>query len=133
MRHLVFSIPICALLVAVPGAAQTQPSKINPGVKQIVAAISEERIAATLRKLESFGTRHTLSPQDDPAHGIGAAMRWLHDEFQSYSPRLEVSYQPFTIQRGGTAGGEVPLANVVAVLPGTTAKDRYVLVTAHYD
>ena len=33
----------------------------------------EERIAATLRKLESFGTRFVLSPQDDPAHGIGAA------------------------------------------------------------
>src|SRR6266852_1317144 len=110
MRHLVFDSAICALLVAVPGAAQTQPPKINPGVKQIVAAISEERIAATLRKLESFGTRHTLSPQDDPAQGIGAAMRWLHDQFQSYSPRLEVSYQPFTIQRGGAAGGDVPLA-----------------------
>src|SRR6266851_2913988 len=129
MRHLIFYPALCVLPFALPGAAQTQPPKINPGVKQIVAAMSEERIAATLKKLESFGTRHTLSPQDDPAHGIGAAMRWLHDEFQSYSPRLEVSYQPFTIQRGGAAGGDVPLANVVAVLPGTTAKDRYVLVT----
>ena len=136
MRHLIFHsvfYPAFCALFTLPAAAQTQPPKINPAVTQIVAAISEQRIAATLKKLESFGTRHTLSPQDDPAHGIGAAMRWLHDEFQSYSPRLEVSYQPFTIQRGGTAGGEVPLANVVAVLPGTTAKDRYVLVTAHYD
>src|SRR5882672_7404233 len=133
MRHLAFRFAVCGLLAAVPGVAQTQPPKINSGVKQIVAAVSEERIAATLKKLESFGTRHTLSPQDDTAHGIGAAMRWLHDEFESYSPRLEVSYQRFTIPRGGAAGGEVPLANVVAVLPGTTAKDRYVLVTAHYD
>src|SRR5260370_24796366 len=136
MRHLIFHpvfYPAFCALFTLPAAAQTQPPKINPAVTHIVAAISEQRIAATLKKLESFGTRHTLSPQDDPAHGIGAAMRWLHDEFQSYSPRLEVSYQPFTIQRGGTAGGEVPLANVVAVLPGTTAKGRYVLVTAHYD
>src|SRR5207302_2359115 len=28
---------------------------------------------------------------------------------------------------------DVDLANVVAVLPGTIYKDRYVLVTAHYD
>ena len=133
MRRLISYPAFCVLLGAVVGAAQPQPPKINPVVKQIVDAVSEERIAATLKKLESFGTRHTLSPEDDPARGIGAAMRWLHEEFASYSPRLEVSYQPFTIARGGAAGGDVPLANVIAVLPGTTEKDRYVLVTGHYD
>ena len=97
---------------------------------------SEERIAATLKKLEGFGTRYILSAQDDPAHGIGAAKRWIHDELQSYSPRLQVSYQDFTIKKGGRRGQvirDVDLSNIVAVLPGAIEKDHYVLITGHYD
>ena len=116
--------------------AQQPEAGLNPTVKQIVDAISEDRIAATLKKLEGFGTRYILSPQDDPAHGIGAAKRWIHDQFVSYSPRLQVSYQDFSIKRGARRGQvirDVDLSNIIAVLPGTTQKDRYVLVTAHYD
>lgn len=96
----------------------------------------EERIAANLKKLEGFGSRYILSEEDDPVHGIGAAKRWIYNEFKSYSPRLEVSYQNFRVKRGARRGQvlrEVELANVVAVLPGTDDKDRFVLVTAHYD
>ncbi len=116
--------------------AQQPETRLNPAVKQIVDAISEDRIVATLKKLEGFGTRYILSAQDDPAHGIGAAKRWIHDELQSYSPRLQVSYQDFTVKKGGRRGQvirDVDLSNIVAVLPGTTEKDRYVLVTGHYD
>ncbi len=55
---------------------------------------------------------------------------------QSYSPRLEVSYQDFTIKKGARQGQvirDVDLSNVVAVLPGTIHSDRYILVTGHYD
>jgi hypothetical protein len=105
-------------------------------VKHIVDSISEERIAGNLRKLETFGTRYVLSDQENPVHGIGAAKRWIYSEFQSYSPRLEVSYETFRVKKGARRGQvlrEVELANVVAVLPGTIDKDRYVLVTGHYD
>jgi hypothetical protein len=115
---------------------QQPQTRLNPTVKQIVDAISEERIAATLKKLEGFGTRYILSAQGDPVHGIGAAKRWIHDELQGYSPRLQVSYQDFSIKKGGRRGQvirDVDLSNIFAVLPGTTEKDRYVLVTGHYD
>lgn len=99
-------------------------------------SISQDRIAATLKKLEGFGTRYVLSAQDDPTHGIGAAKRWIHDQLQSYSPRLQVSYQDFSVKKGARRGQvirDVDLSNIVAALPGTTQKERYVLVTAHYD
>ncbi len=115
---------------------QQPETRLNPTVKQIVDSISEERIAATLQKLQGFGTRYILSSQDDPVHGIGAAKRWIHDELQSYSPRLQVSYQNFSIKKGARRGQvirDVDLSNIVAVLPGTTEKDHYVLVSAHYD
>lgn len=116
--------------------SQQPETRLNPTVKEIVDAVSQERMAATLQKLEGFGTRYVLSPQDDPARGIGAAKRWIHDQFQSYSPRLQVSYQDFSIKKGGRRGQiirDVDLSNIVAVLPGTTEKDHYVLITAHYD
>src|SRR5260370_17346808 len=126
----------CAAVFTLSLAAQSPPTRLNPAVKQVVDGISEERIAADLKKLEGFGTRYILSVQDDPAHGIGAAQRWIYSEFKSYSPRLEVSFQNFRVKKGARRGQvlrEVDLANVVAVLPGTADKDRFVLVTAHYD
>jgi len=125
-----------ASFLALTLAAQSPSTRVNPTVKQIVDAISEERIAENLKKLEGFGSRYILSEEDDPVHGIGAAKRWIYAEFKNYSPRLEVSYQPFRVKRGARRGQvlrEVELANVVAVLPGTIEKDRFVLVTAHYD
>jgi len=125
-----------AAIFAVRLFPQQPEMRLNPAVNQMVAAISAERITATLKKLEGFGTRYILSPQDDPAHGIGAAKRWIHDELQSYSPRLQVSYQDFSLKKGAARGQivrDVELSNIVAVLPGIAQKDRYVLVTAHYD
>lgn len=55
------------LVLAIPVLPQTPDRRVDPTAKQIVDAISEQRMAATLRKLESFGTRYVLSAQDDPA------------------------------------------------------------------
>jgi len=125
-----------AVLFAFPLFPQQAEMRLNPTVHEIVDSISEARIAATLQKLEGFGTRYILSAQDDPVHGIGAAKRWIHDELQGYSPRLQVSYQDFNIKKGARQGQvirDVDLSNIVAVLPGTIEKDHYVLVTGHYD
>src|ERR1700677_4863057 len=128
----IVSILGAAAIFAFLISPQTPDTQINPTVRQIVDAISEQRMAATLRKFESFGTRYVLSAQDDPAHGIGAAKRWIHDELAGYSPRLQVSYQNFTIKKGGRRGQvirDVEVSNIIALLPGTTEKDHYVLVT----
>ena len=128
---------LCALTFFAQAAFPQAPAAwLNPTVKQIVDAISEQRITASLQKLEGFGTPYVLPSQDHPLHGIGAAKRWIHDELQSYSPRLQVSYQNFIVKKGARQGRiirGVELSNVVAVLPGTLHKDRYVLVTAHDD
>ena len=59
------------------------PGRVNepqpPGdeLRSILAAVDPDRVEATVRKLVSFGTRHTLSDQDDPERGIGAARDWI--------------------------------------------------------
>jgi hypothetical protein len=128
--------PVClALGVCFASLAPAQPplSRLNPAVKQVVDEVSEERIAANMKKLESFGTRFVGSEQDSPDHGIGAAQRWIVEQFKSYSPRLQVSLDPFSVKKSQRLPKDVDLNNVVAVLPGTVDKDRYVIVGGHYD
>ena len=126
LRFFAILLPLCAF-------AQEQGTRLNPQVQKIVAAISEERITAHLKKLESFGTRHINSAKDHPTKGIGSAQRWLHQTFSSLSPRLEVQYELFEAKRGGRVEEDVELANVIATLPGTRYRDRYLIVCAHYD
>src|ERR1044072_9524587 len=45
----------------------------NPQIAKIVSEIDSRRIENAIRKLVSFGTRNSLSDQNDPQRGIGAA------------------------------------------------------------
>ena len=66
-----------------PAAAQQQPAELDA----MLRAMRPARIERSIRRLASFGTRHTLSSQDDPARGIGAARDWIHEQFQRYAER----------------------------------------------
>jgi hypothetical protein len=121
------------VLLAALASASGQQNSMNPVVSQIVGGVSSDRIIATLKRLESFETRNTLSSQTDPNHGIGAARNWIASELRSYSPRLRVSLDTHRVKKQGRITSDVEVSNIVAVLPGTINKDRQVLVTAHYD
>src|SRR5580692_1457796 len=132
-------MPRCFLLLSLCAAitASGQYKAVNPQISKIVSEISEERIAATLKKLESFGTRNIGSSQDDPNRGVGAARKWIYAEFRSYSPRLEVSFDQYRLKKSTAPGSRIPndvdLYNVVAVLPGTTNREERVIISGHYD
>src|SRR5579862_7603765 len=122
-----------AALLASCLAAQTAPKSINPTIKKIVAEISEERIASNLKKLESFETRNIFSEQTNPTRGIGAARKWIYEQLQSYSPRLQGSLDGYKLKKQGREVRAVEIANVVAVLPGTQNAERQFIVSGHYD
>jgi len=122
-----------ALSLSAP-LAWAQPGAVNPRIREIVDAVSESRIETIIRKLESFGTRNTMSSQDDPERGIGAARKWIEKEFQSYSPRLQVRSDLYRVRKKDERiFRDVDLYNVVAVLPGKVSPETQVLVTGHYD
>ena len=113
--------------------AWAQYKAINPRVQEVVAAVSEEHIANTMKKLETFGTRNISSLTTDPARGVGGARQWIFDQFKSYNPRLEVKFDKHRIKAGGRVPKDVELWNVIAVLPGRTQPDVQVIVSGHYD
>ena len=123
-----------AAVLALSGVAGAQERALNPKVSEIVDAVSEARVQGIIEKLVSFGTRNTMSAQDDPARGVGAARQWIFEQLKSYSPRLEVRFDKWKVKKQGQRiFKDVDLWNVVAVLPGKTTPDAQILITAHYD
>ncbi len=112
----------------------------DPQIQKITGEISATNIEATIRKLVSFKTRHTLSDTTSADTGIGAARNWIKSELERYSResggRLIVEFdafhQPPTPPRL-PAGADI--VNVVATLPGTqpASRDRVYVISGHYD
>jgi Zn-dependent M28 family amino/carboxypeptidase len=144
--HRVPTITLAALLACAAGAQAQQtpatahgPGGENPRIHEIVRAVQPARIERDVRALAGFGTRHTLSDTVSPTRGIGAARRWIYDEFQRISREcggcLEVSYVSEIIP--GSAQGRIPVdtrvVNVVAVQRGQSDPGRYLIIQGHYD
>jgi hypothetical protein len=110
--------------------AQPAPD-LDPRIVGLVSQVSEDRLVVLLKKLESFGTRNTLSSVDSPMHGIGAARQWIFDEMKSYGPKLQVSFDTYTIARQGRITRDVEARNVMAILPGRSPRRIY--ISGHYD
>ena len=54
-------------------------------IYSIIKEIDSERIKNDIDVLANFGTRHTLSDTISNTRGIGAARRWIKDEFVKIS------------------------------------------------
>jgi hypothetical protein len=140
MKTKILSLFIVAFAASTFVSAQP-PAKPDPEIAKMVKEVSAKNIEATIRKLVSFGTRNTLSTQDDPNRGVGAARDWLYSEMQRINADcgncMTVEKQTFLQAANPPPRGRVPqatnLTNVVATLRGTTTPERYYVVSGHYD
>jgi hypothetical protein len=125
------SVAILVSIVAIAAHAQCAD------VPAFVAQLDAPRMYATVEKLVSFGTRHTLSDTVSTTRGIGAARRWIFDELTRYAAasngRMTVAYQSSMQQSVRTHDTPVEMINVVATIRGTSDADRIYLATGHYD
>lgn len=125
-----------------PGPGDNVGSVIKPQLpdeelQAALAEVSADNIKKIISKLVSFGTRHTLSQQNDTERGIGAARDWIASEYRRYAEesggRMTVT-TPSYIQEATTDVPEaVKISNVQASLKGTSDPDRYYLTMGHYD
>jgi hypothetical protein len=119
--------------------AQNQPPEIDPSIKEMVKEISTVNLKATIVKLVSFETRHSLSTTKHPSKGIGAARNWVEAEFKKYAAaangRLTVQQDTFTVfPDGKRINRQALMANVMATLKGTDpTDDRVLIISGHLD
>ena len=135
-----FVLLLCALAIFVSFTfAQKSKAKPDAEISRMLKEVSAKRIGADIGKLVSFGTRNTLSEQDNPTRGIGAARDWIFSEFQRISNDCGncLSVEKQTFLQPPTANRRVleptNLTNVVATLKGATNPDRIYVVSGHYD
>jgi hypothetical protein len=123
-----------------PDGNRVRPQRPERELSEIVRAIDKRNIEATIRKLVSFGTRHTESSQTDPNRGIGAAVNYVYQTLQGYAAasggRMTVELQ--TYHQAPVAGtilnpNGVDITNVVATLKGSLTPERIYVVSGHLD
>ena len=122
-----------AVLVLVTGTLSASDD-IRPA---LVEAVSADRLRADVEKLVSFGTRHTLSETESETRGIGAARRWIEQEFKNISKECGGCLDVITIS--DTISGEtripepVEVVSVLAIQRGMLDPDRMVMMSGDID
>ncbi|HYJ66035.1 MAG TPA: M28 family metallopeptidase [Nocardioidaceae bacterium] len=114
-----------------------RPQPPDKRLSQLCAAIDPRRVEQSIQALVGFGTRHTLSVQDDPNRGIGAARDWIFEQFQSYAARsggrMTVEKQSFVQPVSPRVPAPTVITNVIATLHGDSEPNRAYVVSGHYD
>lgn len=130
---------IFALFLWLAPNATAQDLSIDPQIYEIIDAVSAERLEADIRTLAGFGTRHTMSDTVSDTRGIGAARRWIKQEFEKISEAcgdcLEVREQRRLVEGDPDSRiyEDTWVVNVYAVLKGTTHPNRYVIMSGDID
>jgi hypothetical protein len=120
-------VAIALSSLALIGAVPPSP---DARLRTIVAPVSTTRMKATVEKLVSFGTRHTLSSQTDPKRGIGAALNWGEEQFKSFGlPTV----RPCDMFTGARVPSPTRICDMVAIQRGTERPNDVVIITGHID
>lgn len=123
-----------------PDGDRVKPQAPERELKQIIRAIDKRNIETTIRKLVSFGTRHTESSQTDPDRGIGAAINYVATTMEGYAAnsggRMTVTRQTYhqpPVANTILNPAGVDITNVVATIQGSLTPNRIYVATGHLD
>jgi hypothetical protein len=124
---------VLILLAVKPLAAQDQD---HPLLHQVAGDVRAEALHATVARLVSFGTRHSLSGNPSPNRGIGAAQAYVKGEFARISARcgncleLETPAEDFT---GARVPTPTSFMDVLGIQRGTSDQGRVIIIAGHLD
>ena len=120
-------------------SSNVTPPATDSRIYDIVSSVDASRIEADIRTLAGFGTRNTLSDTVSTTRGIGAARRWIKNEFDEISRAcggcLEVFYHRtlLSADQSSRISEDVWIVNVVAIKRGSEHPDRFVMMSGDID
>lgn len=104
---------------------------IDPDIAFLVEEVSKQNLTGYVQTLESFGTRNTFSATEREGFGIGAARRWIFNEFVRVGGgKLDVQFQEYSFTFQGL---DTTQQNIIATLPGTGNHPSVLVLMANYD
>lgn len=121
-------------LLALAGGAAAQNIDVR---HEMVSAVSAARIKADIEKLAGFGTRHTLSDTVSETRGIGAARRWIAQEFRRISRACDGCLEVVIVSDVISGERRIPepteVVSVLAIQRGELDADRMVMMSGDID
>jgi hypothetical protein len=117
-----------------PGAAATNAASPRLNIEAMLSQVSGPNLMQHISVMQSFQTRHINSTFSSPSSGIGAAYRYVREQFDSisaqYPDRFFVSDPPFTVTYNAV---ESVHRNVLGLIRGTATGGGVIVIGAHYD
>ncbi len=130
------SLSACAADTSAAAENAAPPGEVL-ALYEIAEAPSPGRIGADIQMLVDFGTRHTLSDTQSETSGIGAARRWIYDEFNRISADcggcLEVIYVSDFVEGENRIPERTEVVSVLAIQRGTLDPNRFVMMSGDID
>ena len=127
------------LLFFVASNVYSQNHETSNKIYTIIDSISSQQIENDITILANFGTRNTFSDTTSTTRGIGAARRFIKQEFEQISKECGGCLQVFEIKNLVKASeyARVPkdawVVNIVAVQKGKTHGNNYVIMSGDID
>jgi hypothetical protein len=104
---------------------------VNPDLRGLLDLASQQNLLGYVQTLQGFNSRNTFSVTDQEGNGVGAARRWIFNEFiRVGNGRLLVEVDEFPVNQGGVVYNQ---QNIVATLQGTGTHPGVIVFAAHYD
>lgn len=131
MKH-----PICILTLLL---FQINFAQIDTRIYDIINEVSATHLENSVQNLVNFGTRNTFSETKSDKRGIGAARRWIKNEFDNISKScnscLDVFYQSETVtpEMSSRVPKTAEVVNVVAIQKGKKYPNSYIIMSGDID
>ena len=137
MKRMIATTVAALFLVSISSAQNITEPPAREVRHALVADVAAARIEKDIRMLVNFGTRHTLSETESDSRGIGAARRWVEEEFNNISRDCGGCLEVITVSDVISGAERIPepteVVSVIAIQRGTLDPDRMVLMAGDID
>ena len=121
--------------VALPEVGATPIPPSGDAMRLLLDQVESDRLMSHIRSLQDMRTRHISSTQTSTREGIGAARRYINDQFEIFRAASGGKFYTFEVGFQAYASPEERTSqyNVVGAISGAELNAGAVIVGAHYD
>lgn len=121
--------------VVLPDVGATPIPPSADAMRQLLEQVEADRLMSHIRSLQDLRTRHISSTQTSATEGIGAARRYINNQFEIFRGASGGKFYTFEVgfQAYSTPDERTSQYNIVGAISGSELNAGAIIVGAHYD
>ncbi len=121
--------------VVLPEIGVTPLPPSEDAMRQLLDQVESDRLMSHIRSLQDLRTRHINSTQTSAVEGIGAARRYINDQFEIFRAASGGKFYTFEVGFYAyiTPDERTSQYNIVGAISGADLNAGAIIVGAHYD